>query len=60
MATVIKDMHLRRLIEFNNKSKSLGVSIPAEWCDILNLSKKDYVKLELSENGFSVERVNIG
>ena len=55
----LNHIELRRVMEFNNKSKSLGISIPAEWCDRLRLEPKQYVKLELDKdnNGFHVERI---
>ena len=62
MATVeeqTKPIELRRIMEFSNKSHSLGISIPSEWCDLLHLEPKIYVKLELLEDnsGFTVKRV---
>jgi antitoxin component of MazEF toxin-antitoxin module len=47
-------------MEFNNKSKSLGISIPAAWADKLDLTAKQYVKLELLERGFMVEKIDLG
>lgn len=54
-----RDIQLRRVLEFHNQSNSLGITIPAEWCDLLHLEPKPYVKLQLDEdnNGFHVGRI---
>jgi hypothetical protein len=54
-----KNIELRRLIKFNNKSESLGFTIPAEWCEQMQLEPKQYIKLEMDEdgNGFHVARI---
>ena len=59
LATQQESIELRRILEFNNKSKSLGISIPAEWCERLHLEPKQYVKLELDKDGsgFHVGRI---
>jgi hypothetical protein len=56
--TVTNRLELRRIVELNNKSKSVGVSIPSTWVDKLDLSKQECVKLQLEENGFRVEKIN--
>lgn len=55
----VNHIELRRVMEFNNKSKSLGISIPAQWAEQLHLEPKQYVKLELDTdgNGFHVGRI---
>lgn len=53
-----KDIELRRLVEFNRKSGSIGVSIPSEWCQDLGLTPKEYVKLERDSTGFRVEKIS--
>ena len=54
-----RDIQLRRVLEFHNQSNSLGITIPAEWCDQLKLEPKQYVKLQLDSdgNGFHVETI---
>ncbi|MGH9982990.1 MAG: AbrB/MazE/SpoVT family DNA-binding domain-containing protein [Nitrososphaeraceae archaeon] len=54
-----RDIQLRRVLEFHNQSNSLGITIPAEWCERLHLEPKQYVKLQLDEDnsGFHVERI---
>lgn len=52
-------MELRRIVEFNRKSKRVGVSIPSEWAEEMKLGPKQYVKMELAEghNSFRVSRI---
>jgi hypothetical protein len=55
----IKPIELRRIMEFSNKSHSRGITIPPEWCEQLHLEPKQYVRLEMQEdgNGFTVRRI---